>query len=243
MYITVTGTATACCIKCYATGANCLEAASSHIKPIFGGSCHKYHFCRDRHVFVATNICLDKNIWSRQTKVLSRQAYFCRYRRCVLSRQTRVCRDKSKTTLMSAPANDKSQTKEWRNQQTALAIRTTAGRQQQNWSKTTQRQIWTTTNRKVHSHPDIHRLTCLGFEPFYIRAIHALCFVSSVAGIPDWASVPRMQTKPMLDPWKSGCNFLDPEAVRNRRISGDIFLSALAQLINYLPCTKKYVSY
>ena len=33
---------------------------------IVGGRCHKYHFCRDKHSFVATNI------------VLSRQAYFCR---------------------------------------------------------------------------------------------------------------------------------------------------------------------
>ena len=37
---------------------------------VIGGSCHKYHFCRDKIMFVATSI--------------------------LLSRQTRVCRDKSK---------------------------------------------------------------------------------------------------------------------------------------------------
>ena len=43
---------------------------------IIGGSCHKYHFCRDTRVcreksmsFVVTNsFCRDKNIMSRQTK-------------------------------------------------------------------------------------------------------------------------------------------------------------------------------
>ena len=43
---------------------------------ITGGSCHKYHFCRDKHVF-----CVDK--------------------RRVLSRQTRACRDKNDTCCNS----------------------------------------------------------------------------------------------------------------------------------------------
>ena len=34
---------------------------------IIGGSCHKYHFCRGKHTFVATNTCL-----SRQN------TFFCR---------------------------------------------------------------------------------------------------------------------------------------------------------------------
>ena len=46
-------------------------------KCIIGGSCYKYHFCRD--------------------KIMSqRQAYFCRNKRRVSSRQARVCCDKSK---------------------------------------------------------------------------------------------------------------------------------------------------
>ena len=66
-----------------------------------GGSCHKYHFCHNKHVIVATKqvFCHDKvwlpwlprlpwqNIFG-MTKVLSRQAYFCCDRRCVLSQQT-----------------------------------------------------------------------------------------------------------------------------------------------------------
>ena len=79
---------------------------------------------RDKHVFVATNICLSRQYTSfaatkiclsRQTlfcrdnyvcvatKVLSRQAYFCRDKR-------RVCRDKTfaatKIILVAARAND-----------------------------------------------------------------------------------------------------------------------------------------
>ena len=54
-------------------------------------------FCRDKHDFVAT-------------KVLSQLAYFCRDKRRVLSRQTRVCSDKTfvatKIILVAAPANN-----------------------------------------------------------------------------------------------------------------------------------------
>ena len=92
---------------------------------IIGWSCHKYGFCRDKHVsrqkytcrdktFVSTNICRHKHVCLSHksmlvatntcigrdkhnfvaTKVLSRQAYFCRDKRCMLSPQTRVCPDK-----------------------------------------------------------------------------------------------------------------------------------------------------
>ena len=44
-------------------------------KSIFSGSCHKYHFCRDKTSFVATKLCL------------SRQTYFFRDKSRVLSRQ------------------------------------------------------------------------------------------------------------------------------------------------------------
>ena len=69
--------------------------------PITGGSCHKYNFCRDKHVFcrdksmLAATICISlsrQNIFV--TRKVSRQAYFCRDKIRVLSRL--VCRDKSK---------------------------------------------------------------------------------------------------------------------------------------------------
>ena len=79
---------------------------------IIGGSCHKYHFCRDKYLFcrgkrtfvatkhvfrrdksilVATNTCLQfcrgKHTYVATKDVLSRQAYFCCYKTLVLSRQ------------------------------------------------------------------------------------------------------------------------------------------------------------
>ena len=85
-----------------------------------GGSCQKYHFRRDKHVFVATTnmfvtrkhvlvatkiVCRDKRFVAKKyfvaTKVLSRQAHFCRdkkkKKKRVLFRQTHVCRDKNDT--------------------------------------------------------------------------------------------------------------------------------------------------
>ena len=58
-----------------------------------------------------TCICRDKNLFVA-TKVLSQPAYFCRDKRRVLSRQTRVsCFDKTfvatKTIHVAAPANDR----------------------------------------------------------------------------------------------------------------------------------------
>ena len=87
---------------------------------IIGGSCLKYNFRHDKHVFVATKhvSCRDKSMlvttkllsWQNifchdkkyaccdkhdkyfvATKVLSQQAYFCRDKRCPLSQQTRIC--------------------------------------------------------------------------------------------------------------------------------------------------------
>ena len=50
-----------------------------------------------RHVFVSTkHVFVAKKQQKTTTTCLSQQAYFCRDKRCVLSRQTRVCRDKSK---------------------------------------------------------------------------------------------------------------------------------------------------
>ena len=46
-----------------------------------------------RQISHATNTCLSRQKFCRG---LSWEAYFCRYKRCVLSRQTCVCRDKSK---------------------------------------------------------------------------------------------------------------------------------------------------
>ena len=67
-----------------------LSAPGKHLTPgvcmaVTGGSCHKYNFCRDKHVFVST-----------KTRLLSRQK-FCRYqpyKRPVLSRQIYVCCDR-----------------------------------------------------------------------------------------------------------------------------------------------------
>ena len=56
--------------------------ASASLTATIGGSCHKYNFCRDKHVF-----CRDK------TRVLSRQKYACGDKHVsvatnILSRQT-----------------------------------------------------------------------------------------------------------------------------------------------------------
>ena len=82
-------------------------------------SCHKYHFCCDKYVFVGTNMylttkhvfCRDKSmvatILSQQkyvaTKVSLLQAYFCHNKRHVLLWQTRVCCDMTKLILVAAP--------------------------------------------------------------------------------------------------------------------------------------------
>ena len=81
---------------------------------IIGGSCYKYHFCRDKSMpvttkllsrqtyfsrdksFVMTNIILSRQTYFVMKKVLSRQAYFCRNKR-------RDCRDKNNTCGSSRP--------------------------------------------------------------------------------------------------------------------------------------------
>ena len=57
---------------------------------IIGGSCHKYHFCREKHVSVATKhlFCRDKSMLVA-TNLLSRQKYFCLDK--YLSQQTQFC--------------------------------------------------------------------------------------------------------------------------------------------------------
>ena len=94
-----------------------LPANKDRLRPcsIVGWSCHKYDFCRDKHVlfasrqntsFVATNSDIHNFV---ATKVLSRQAYFCRDKhvfvvanlpfvatKICLSREKNVyCRDES----------------------------------------------------------------------------------------------------------------------------------------------------
>ena len=69
---------------------------------IMGGSCHKYHFCRDKHVFVTT-----KHVFCRDKKYACRDKTFVPTKLC-LSRQIF---DKhlfvaTKTILVAAPAND-----------------------------------------------------------------------------------------------------------------------------------------
>ena len=101
-----------------------------------GGSCHKYHFCRDKHTSFSTKYVSvsTKHVFCggkackyllRQTRFVStsillrvsRQTYLFRDKHNFvatkirgLSRQTRVYRDKTfvaaKMTLVTAPAND-----------------------------------------------------------------------------------------------------------------------------------------
>ena len=52
-------------------------------------------FCRDKHVFCLDKSMLFKYFQYTSNKVLSRQAYFCRNKRRILSRQKRVCCDKT----------------------------------------------------------------------------------------------------------------------------------------------------
>ena len=97
------------------------------LKSIVDGSRHKYHFCRDKHVFVAPTKKQNKNtttknttktrLLSRQkvfiaTKVLSRQAYFCHDKKTCfvvestcLSRQKHACRHKTFVKIMFVAIN------------------------------------------------------------------------------------------------------------------------------------------
>ena len=97
--------------------------SSSSSSSIIGGSCHKYHFCRDNSfvatntsgqktcfvatklcfrdiiMFVATNVCRDmfchhKNILSWRTYFFSRQN-FCHDKHTFVATKHAFCRDKS----------------------------------------------------------------------------------------------------------------------------------------------------
>ena len=82
---------------------------------IIGGTCRKYHFCRDKS-FVATNTCFvadksmlaDKHVFVA-TKVSLSQQTFCRDK--IMFVATNICRDKTfvtiKIILVVAPANDR----------------------------------------------------------------------------------------------------------------------------------------
>ena len=67
---------------------------------IIGGNCHKYNFCRDKHLFVATKhvFCSDKFCRGKHAFVLTS---FCLDK--LLSRQTFVA---TKMVLVAAPAKD-----------------------------------------------------------------------------------------------------------------------------------------
>jgi len=119
-------------------------------RSITGGSCPKYHFCRDKQGFTLTKhifcrdesmsqqkyvcrkkgfcykftfvMCLWQNVSIVMTKVLSRQTRVCRNKNIssqqVLSWQAYFCRDKrcvlffvaTKMVLVAAPTNDRDQT-------------------------------------------------------------------------------------------------------------------------------------
>ena len=42
-------------------------------RALIGGSCHKYPFCPDKHVFVVTKLCLSRKTFVATTIILSRQ--------------------------------------------------------------------------------------------------------------------------------------------------------------------------
>ena len=76
----------------FLTVLHCTQEGNSS-SAIIGGSCHKSHFCSDKYVFVATNMCFSRqNTSFVATKVsLQRQNYVCRDKTFVA---TNICRDK-----------------------------------------------------------------------------------------------------------------------------------------------------
>ena len=78
---------------------NCWKAYSSFNlawKTIVGGSCHNYHFCRDKHVLVGTKhvFCRDKSMLVATNVILSRQRV-CRGKpTTVVATKDVFCRDK-----------------------------------------------------------------------------------------------------------------------------------------------------
>ena len=85
----------------------CLLLLVGH--PLIGGwICHKYHFCRDKHdkhVLVATKHVFCPHKSTRvATKVLSRQAYFCRDRHTFVA--TKDVFVATKMILVAVPAKN-----------------------------------------------------------------------------------------------------------------------------------------
>ena len=79
-------------------------AIKLYASAIFGRSCHKYHFCRDKD-FVARDICRDKHVFI-ETK-------FCRGNQNTSFVATKVCLSRknkrfvaAKIILVAAPASD-----------------------------------------------------------------------------------------------------------------------------------------
>ena len=98
------------------------SAEQGGFSTIIGGSCHKYHFCRDKkkcndkhvfvvtkhktfvatkivfcrdnHVFIATKLRLSRQNLCRDTDVFVATNIILSRQRLFLSRQTSVCRDK-----------------------------------------------------------------------------------------------------------------------------------------------------
>ena len=75
--------------------------------------CHKYIFVatntylsRQNTSFVTTKVRLPRQNFCCDKIFLSRQAYYCRDKRRVLSRQTRKTFVATKILLVAAPAND-----------------------------------------------------------------------------------------------------------------------------------------
>ena len=56
------------------------QAEAAYFRIITGGSCYKYHFCCDKHLFVMTEhvFCRDKGMPLASTTLLSQQNYVCR---------------------------------------------------------------------------------------------------------------------------------------------------------------------
>ena len=96
-----------------------LSLPSASLHTITGGSCHKFHFCRDKHVFAATKhiFCRDKSMFiatfccDKLTFVATKHV-FCRDKSTGGScHKFHFCRDKhvfaaTKMKLVAAPAND-----------------------------------------------------------------------------------------------------------------------------------------
>ena len=68
---------------------------------IIGGSCHKYNFCRNKHLFVATII-----VFVATKTNLSQQKYVCRNKKDMFCYDKHICFVVTKMILVAAPAND-----------------------------------------------------------------------------------------------------------------------------------------